>query len=148
MAFTQSNIEEFRSCLADFSKPFQKSFMRQAYMDAAKPLIQEARATTISKRVKQSIGAKYYEDGSPEGYLFVGARISKVWQGYLARWEEEGTKERVQKKTGRRTGKITASWFFNLAVNKTQGQIFDSLYNSVTGSLVKTINKWDKKKLV
>ena len=141
-----SNINEFQECLKEFNTKFQKDFMRTAYADAVKPVIREAKANAHSKRVKQSIGAKYYPD-STGGYEIVGARVSKTYKGYLARWEEEGTQERIQKKTGRKTGKVTGTWFFNRAVTNTQGEVFGSICSSITNGLLKTVNKYNKKNL-
>lgn len=147
MSFTVENIKEFNDALKEVNDKVKKEIMRKAYADAVKPLIQQARATTTSQRVRKSIGAKYYPDANG-GFEFVGARTSKVYQGYLARWEEEGTKERYQKhfkEKARRTGKVTGSWFFNRAVQNTQGAIFNSIYDTFTNAFVTILNKHSKK---
>jgi hypothetical protein len=153
MKFTVENIKEFNQMMDEFDSSIKHEILKKGYTDATKPLIEAAKANTTSKRIQQSMGVKYYPEGSG-GYAMVGARTSKKYQGFLAYFFEKGTKERQWRNSkknkksgtaGHRTGKITATWFFYKAFKSTENEIFGNLYSTFTSAMNKIISKYEKK---
>lgn len=72
----------------------------------------------------------YMVKGKPTGIVSImGTPFS--WGGndgtFRLRFFEVGTKNRVQRSTGRNLGKITAKWFFRDAVNTVNDQAIDDI---------------------
>jgi hypothetical protein len=66
----------------------------------------------------------------------------------MANWYEEGSEERqtktTNKKTGHPTGKITATHFFAKALESTEKETIDSIYQKFCEAHEKIIAKYTK----
>lgn len=52
-------------------------------------------------------------------------------EGYTAHWLDLGTKERVQKKTGKKVGRVKATYFFTNAREEGERPAMEALYDGV-----------------
>jgi hypothetical protein len=74
-------------------------------------------------------------------------------QGYQYRTEENKVKRKVgrwgffyqRKGKGRRTGRIKPHWFFKLANDQTEQQIFSNIKNELSKAIIKIANKKGRK---
>lgn len=152
MQMTVENIAEFNQLISDLDSSIKKEVLKKGYAKAAKPLIDAARANTTSKRIQKSLGVKYYPDENG-GYADVGARKTGRYAGFMALFFEEGTKDRMtktktriftRKMTAHSTGRITATHFFSKAVEETQEQVFNGLYETFVDTYGKVIKKYER----
>ena len=149
---TIENIADFNALIADLDYSVKKEVLKKGYAKAAAPLIAAARANTTSKRIQKSLGTKYYSDANG-GYALVGARKFGRYAGFLALWKEEGTKERMTKNKTRiwkrkmpahSTGMITATHFFAKALDQTQEQIYNNMYETFVDTYYRVVKKYER----
>lgn len=69
----------------------------------------------------------YMVKGEPTGIVSIMGNRATNDGTFRLRFFEVGTKNRVQRSTGRNLGKITAKWFFRDAVNTVNDQAIDDI---------------------
>lgn len=151
-------LEDF---FQDLSAMDQKKIFMASFRRAAKPLILEARKNAplgqnrmigkiphLRGQLKRSIGSIEMPENTS---IFVGSRLrgqsyNKGWYAHLL---EEGTKERSWRRKGTRSGKSTgrvmATHFFENAFNSTWDQVSEALsgewYNEIERHIIRTNKK-------
>jgi hypothetical protein len=143
---TIDNLNEFNNMIGDLDNDIKKELMKKGYAAAVKPLIVQAKANIPgNNRLQKSIGSKY---DSTTNSAEVGARKGKHYAGFLAPWFEEGTKERETKtrkrKKGHSTGKIGATHFWEKAIDATEEQVFDGMFQAFIDTYNKIVKKYEK----
>jgi hypothetical protein len=150
MAMTVENLTEFNSMLNDLDVSIRKEVMKKGYSAAVKPLISAAKEGIPNiHRLQKSLGSKYYADSNSAE---VGARKGR-YAGFFANFFEEGTKDRQtktqtkifkRKRTGHPTGHITATHFWKNAMDSTEAQVFDGMYQAFIDTYNKVVRKYER----
>jgi len=160
------NIREFQQLLDDLNVNIKKQVMKKGYKEAAQPLITQTKVNIGDKeRIKKSLGVRYIQQ---DNTAKIGFFTAKKKAGFMASWFEEGTKDRqyyqnykknlkLVKGYGRKrlsskgykvhkTGALKAEHFFSRALEATEKQVFDNLYNTFIGVFDKIVAKHQKMK--
>ena len=82
----------------------------------------------------------YMEQGYPIGVTHILGNTKSNDGTWRLRFFEGGTKERVQKTTGRKTGSISARWFFNDSTSNAD-EIAQRLIDDRIAKAIEEINK-------
>lgn len=82
----------------------------------------------------------YMEQGYPIGVTHILGNTKSNDGTWRLRFFEGGTKERVQKTTGRKTGSISARWFFNDSTSNAD-EIAQRLINDRIAKAIEEINQ-------
>lgn len=138
------DIRQAEQLFANLAINKQKNVLRSAVRKAINPALQEAKRNFKSDFAQgtgggfASLGLQMYRRQIGAA---IGARISGGKKGWYARFLDTGTKERFQKKTGKSTGKINPSLFFNSVASARQGQAGSDLETAVIWALNKAISR-------
>jgi len=131
----------------------QNRIILGGYKQAGKIILSQAKSNLLSRRKNKSLtGYKGFNSMFKTSTLrkpTIGAKVglsSKV--GYKYRFQNFGTAERQYRtKTNKihKTGKISASHFFDDAVNSKKDEALRSVNQAIVDSMNKTVKKYERK---
>jgi hypothetical protein len=139
-----SNIKELEDFFDEQSTRDQRGIFIKSYRKAVKPLVATAKVLAPKRtgRLASSIGTMELKT---EVAILVGAMRPKGSHGHL---NESGTAERSyrsKKGVAHRTGRMTATAFFERAYGATEGQIFESVTDDWYNEIRRAVNKANMK---
>ena len=109
--------------LERFTPDVSKRIMTQALRRAAEPILAQARSNAPGTRIKRSLKIRAGKSSSKGVSVLVTTRAGDFkGHEFFAGFLEYGTKERVQKKAKRRTGKVAARHFMKEAFESRKGE--------------------------
>lgn len=145
MAIGTISLEGAKELIAKldrFTPSVGKRIMRTALRAGAQPILAQARANAPGSRIKRSLKIRAGHSKGGRVSMLVTTRAgdfkgAEFFAGFL----EFGVKERTQKKTGRRTGKVSPRQFmlnaFNSRQDAAQQIIANELKAGIEAELVK-----------
>lgn len=140
--------KDLQAVLDSFKKlpdEVRRRHLHAAERRAANPLRRQMQ--TEAKKHMGPTGNLYKSIGNKTGRskenprIFVGARMGRSYKGWHAHWIELGTQNRVQKTTGRRTGKVTKDPFFTRSYEAKKDLVLRNLEREVERELARAIAK-------
>ena len=146
-------IKELDDLFNNLKLSQQRGIIISTFRQASKPLIEQAKTNLIARtktsansRLAKSLGV---EPVNRLPILKIGARKGKNYGGYQAHLLERGTVERMfkHKKSGKEhfTGKVSATNFFQDAVDGSTKQVIDSVEEQMIISFKKFVQKANAK---
>jgi hypothetical protein len=136
---------ELVSLFEEMNKDIQTNILNKSFRKASKLIIDEAKNNLRGsyKHVAESMGETFKKDIQT---LNVGSIKKKG--GYLAHIANKGTKERAYKdKNGQmhKTGKIIGNYFWDNAINSTEGNVEEVIYKDIKDRFEKLVQKKNSK---
>jgi hypothetical protein len=136
-------LEDFFSGLSSID---QKKIFMSGYRRAAKPLIRSLKNIVPyrSGRLYRSIGTEERENDIA---ILVGAKLSGIPKnkGWHAHFTENGTKDRIRKKSGGKTGQTPAIHWFENTYDKKEDEVYDNIASAWYEEIDKFISKINKR---
>lgn len=147
------NDKELLKLFNELIPNVQNKIIQGGYKQAGKIILDQAKSNLKSVRKNKSTsGYKGFNSMFKTKALrkpMIGARVGVSGrEGYKYRWQNYGTEERQYiSKTGKahKTGKITATYFFNNAVDSKKDEALNSVNRAITDSMNRTVKKYNKK---
>ena len=142
---TITGVEEVVAALDKMSKGEAKKISRRALKEGSGPLLRRAsqempvgKTGKLAKSLRMRASKRRDLYGYPKDAL--GVRLTSPSRAHLLAWIEAGTAERIQRTTGRRTGRMMPTNIMARAARAVGDQVIREVGKSWHGQIVKAWN--------